>query len=202
MGYYKNSRDARSAARRYNAAKRKQDKLSDEYVPRLIRLESMSETERYTMVQDADRMTEYNNAIIAWQHSVAAQLRREIASRSRKVAISLRPNTYTDKYGMVERLGFSFLRQGIYIHKGAGKGQGGYTGSKWYQIKRINGTDVMTAIVRHTNPNSLGKQGESPRETFEWFDPIIKKRLPELSDIVLKYFDTMLIDATKIYIDN
>lgn len=201
MGKMKNYRDARTEAKRYNSAKRRQNKLSGEDVSRLIRLETISETERYSMAQDADRVTEYNNAIIAWQHSVAAQLRKNIASVSRRVAISLRPNTYTDKYGTVERLGFSFLRHGIYIHKGAGQGQGGYIGSKWNQIKRINGTEISTMIVRHTNPDSLGKQGESPRKAFEWFDPIIKQRLPELADIVANYYDTMIIDATRIYIN-
>lgn len=202
MGYYKNTRDARSEARRYNAAKRKQNRLSGAGTSNLIRLEAISETERYSMAQDADRVVEYNKAINAWQNSVAAQLRATIASRSMRIARELHPKAYTDKYGIINQLGFSFPRHGIYIHKGAGRGQGGTIGSNWTKLKTINGIEVSTGIVRHTNPNSLNaSQGTGNRNAFEWFDPVVRNRLPELADIVTRYFDTMLIDATKIFID-
>lgn len=202
MGYYKNNRDARSDARRYNAARRKQDKLNGADSSRLISIDTVSEIERYSMAQDADRVTEFNNAINAWQNSVAAQLRAAIASRSMRIARELRPKAYTDKYGIINQLGFSFPRHGIYIHKGAGRGQGGTIGSNWTKLKTINGIEVSTGIVKHTNPNSLNaSQGTGNRKAYEWFDPIIKNRISELSDIVMRYYDTMLIDATKIYID-
>lgn len=202
MGYYKNNRDARSAARRYNAARRKQDKLNGADSSRLISIDTVSEIERYSMAQDADRVTEFNNAINAWQNSVAAQLRAAIASRSMRIARELRPKAYTDKYGIINQLGFSFPRHGIYIHKGAGRGQGGTIGSNWTKLKTINGIEVSTGIVKHTNPNSLNaSQGTGNRKAYEWFDPIIRNRISELSDIVMRYYDTMLIDATKIYID-
>lgn len=202
MGYYKNTRDARNDVRRYNAAKRKQNSLMGIGTSKLISLETISEVERYSMAQDADRLTEYNKAINAWHNSVAAQLRATVASRSMRIARELRPNAYTDKYGIINQLGFSFPRHGIYIHKGAGRGQGGTIGSNWTKLKTINGIEVSTGIVRHTNPNSLNaSQGTGNRLAFEWFDPVIKNRLAELADIVTRYFDTMLIDATKIYID-
>lgn len=201
MGYYKNNADTRTAAKRYNAAKRRQEQLLGLNSSKLIRLETVSETERYTMAQDADRLTEYNNAINVWQNSVAAQLRTTIASKSLRIARELQPRAYTDKYGIINQLGFSFPRHGIYIHKGAGHKQGGYIGSKWAKLKIINGTEVSTGIIRHTDPNSFGKQGTGNRRAFEWFDPVIKNRLPELADIVTNYFDTMIIDATKIYIN-
>lgn len=202
MGYYKNTRDARSAARRYNAARRKQNSLSGAGASSLIRLETISETERFSMAQDADRVVEYNDAINAWQNSVAAQLRRTIAGKSMRIARELHPKAYTDKYGIINQLGFSFPRHGIYIHKGAGRGQGGTIGSNWTKLKNINGIAVSTGIVKHTNPNSLNaSQGTGTRNAFEWFDPVIRNRLPELMDIVTRYFDTMLIDATRIFID-
>lgn len=134
-GILQNTRDARSAARRYNAAKRKQNSLSGAGASSLIRLETISETERYSMAQDADRVVEYNNAINAWQNSVAAQLRATIASRSMRIARELHPKAYTDKYGIINQLGFSFPRHGIYIHKGAGRSQGGTIGSNWTKLK-------------------------------------------------------------------
>lgn len=147
-------------------------------------------------------MVEYNNAINAWQNSVAAQLRATIASRSMRIARELHPKAYTDKYGIINQLGFSFPRHGIYIHKGAGRSQGGTIGSNWTKLKNINGIEVSTGIVKHTNPNSLNaSQDTGNRNAFEWFDPVVRNRLPELADIVTRYFDTMLIDATRIFID-
>lgn len=202
MGYYKNNQDARTETRRYNAAKRRANKLSGAGTSSLIRLETISETERFQLAQDADRLTEFNKAVQKWHHSVAAQLRAGIASRSMRIARNLRPNAYTDKYGLINRLGFSFPRHGIYIHKGAGRGQGGTIGSNWTKLKRVNGIEVSTGIIRHTNPNSLNaSQGEGNRQAYEWFDPVIRNRVSELQEIVTHYFDTMIIDATRIFIE-
>ncbi|MGL4853192.1 MAG: hypothetical protein ACRC3Z_11210 [Phocaeicola sp.] len=202
MGYYKNLLDRRSELRRYNAAQRKAAKLRGEDTSRLIRMSTVSDIERYEMAKDADRLTEYNKAVNAWQQSVAAQLRAKVAIKSTRVAESIEPKAYTDKLGVIDRLGFSFARHGIYIHKGAGRGQGGTIGSNWTKLKVVNGVEISTGIVRHTNPGSLNAtQGTGNRSSYEWFDPIVRGRLPELADIVASYFDTMIIDATRIYIE-
>lgn len=202
MGYYKNLATSQEAARRYNAARRRADRLSGADSSKLIRLETVSEVERYSLAQDADRLTAFNEAVEKWQNSVVTQLRASISVKSQRIAHELEPRTYTDKYGLINRLGFSFQRHGIYIHKGAGKGYGGYVGSKWTKLKRINGIEVSTGIVRHTNPASLtGSMGTGNRKAYEWFDPVVKRNLPKLMDIVTEYFDTMIIDATRIFID-
>lgn len=201
MGLYKRLSDNKAEIRRYNAARRKADRLSNTPSSRLIRLETLSEIERYNLARDADRLTAFNKEVEQWQDSVSKQLKAAIASRSLRIARELEPKAYTDKYGLINRLGFSFPRHGIYIHKGAGRGQGGLIGSKWSYLKRVNGIEINTSIIRHTNPTSLGKQNEGNRQAYRWFDPVIKNRLSELADICMRYFDTMLIDATKIYIE-
>lgn len=201
MGFYKRMSDKQSEIKRYNAARRKADKLSSTPTSRLIRMETISEIERYNIAQDADRLTAFNKEVEQWQDAVSKQLKATISSRSLRIARELQPKAYTDKYGLINRLGFSFPRHGVYIHKGAGRGQGGLIGSKWSYLKRINGMEINTSIIRHTNPASLGKQNEGIRQAYHWFDPVIKNRLPELADICMRYFDTMLIDATKIYIE-
>lgn len=200
MGVYKRISENRSDVRRFNAAKRRAQRL-DGSSPHLIRLDTISEIERYNMASDPERLLQFNQAIEEWQDKVILQLRASISSRSSTIARELSPRAYTDKYGIIHRLGFSFPRHGIYIHKGAGRGHGGFLGSKWTYRKMVGGVPVNTSIVRHTNPNSLGKQNEGDRMAFEWFDPVIRNHLDELADIVTKYFDTMIIDATRIYID-
>lgn len=201
MGFYKRLSDNKAEVRRYNAAKRRADKLSSSPSSRLIRMETISEVERYNIAQDAERLTAFNKEVEQWQDAVSKQLRAAIGSRSLRIARELQPKAYTDNYGLINRLGFSFPRHGVYIHKGAGRGQGGFMGSKWSYLKRVNGVEINTSIIRHTNPESLGKQNEGKRIAYHWFDPVIKNRLPELADICMRYFDTMIIDATKIYIE-
>ena len=201
MGLMKNLGDARAEAKRYNAARRRAARLAGDDSSRLIRLETISETERYEVAKDADRLTAFNKAVEQWAERVTSQLRATIASRSLRIARELHPNLYTDRYGLVNRVGFSFPRHGIYIHRGAYKGHGGFIGSKWEMLKRVGGQEVSTGIVRHTNPDSLGKQGTGARRPFQWFDSVIRNRIGELEAVVLDYFDTMVIDATNIYIN-
>lgn len=201
MGLYKRLNENREELRRYNAARRRAERLAGADSSRLIRLETISETERFEMAKDADRLTAFNKAVERWADQVTSQLRATVSSRSLRIARELHPNLYTDKYGIVNRIGFSFPRHGIYIHKGAGRGQGGWLGSKWEKIKKINGVEFSTGIVRHTDPSSLGKQDSGNRRAFRWFDPVVKSRLGELESIVLEYFDTMILDATRIYIE-
>lgn len=201
MGFYKRLSSTKAQIKRYNATKWKASQFSSSPSSRLIKMETISEVERYNIAQDADRLTAFNKEVEQWQDSVSKQLKASISPRSLRIARELVPKAYTDQYGLINRLGFSFPRHGVYIHKGAGRGQGGFMGSKWSYIKQINGIEINTSIIRHTRPESLGKQNEGNRTAYQWFDPIIKKCLPELSDICMRYFDTMLIDATKIYIE-
>lgn len=201
MGLYKRLTEQREELRRYNASKRRAERLAGADTSRLIRLETISETERFEMAKDANRLTAFNKAVGRWTDQVTNQLRATVAYRSLHIARELHPNLYTDKYGIVNRIGFSFPRHGIYIHKGAGRGQGGWIGSKWEKIRMINGVEVGTGIIRHTNPASLGLQDSGNRRAYRWFDPVIKNRIGELEHIVLEYFDTMILDATRIYIE-
>ena len=202
MGYYKNRGISRSDARRYNAAARKAQQLKGEGSSRLIQIEMMSEVERYTMARDPERAASYNKEVEEWQKRLTSELRTKVAVRSRRVAEELKPRSYKDEYGLINRLGFSFPRHGIWLHYGAGRGQGGWQGSSWTKLERVNGVEISTGIVRHTDPNSInGRMGTGNREAFEWFDPTVRSRIDELAEIVTKYFDNMIIDATRIYID-
>ena len=100
MGYYKRLSTSRAKVKRYNASRRKATQLTNTPASGLIRLETVSETERFSMAQDAERLTAYNKAVEKWQDSVFRQLRAGIAGRSMRIARELEPRAYTDKYGM------------------------------------------------------------------------------------------------------
>lgn len=201
MGLYKRLNENREELRRYNAARRRADRLAGADSSRLIRIETVSETERFELARDVDRAQAFNKDVERWADDVARMLRLKIQGRSHTVAAGLHANLYTDRYGLIHRVGFSFPRHGIYIHKGAGRGQGGWIGSKWEKLKEVNGVTVGTGIMRHTDPASLGKQGTGNRQAYPWFDTTIRAHIHRLEEIALNYFDTMIIDATRIYVD-
>lgn len=63
---------------------------------------------------------------------------------------SIRDNVYFNRKGgkEAERVGFSFLREGIHIHKGAGRGQGGVIGSNWIDRYGKKKTRAPETLVR------------------------------------------------------
>ena len=81
MGFYKRMSDKQSEIKRYNAARRKADKLSSTPTSRLIRMETISEIERYNIAQDADRLTAFNKEVEQWQDAVSKQLPHHLANR-------------------------------------------------------------------------------------------------------------------------
>lgn len=62
------------------------------------------------------------------------------------------------------------------------------------KLSTINSAILIAADGYESNSTSN-------RRAFEWFDPIVRAQLPKLVDIVTDYFDTMIIDASRIYID-
>ncbi len=161
-----------------------------------ITLESMSETEKYQRKQDKARVKQFNDDVAGWSSHTAKRLKanvRMLVKQDRLLSESITPNLYYDnKYGKeVNRVGFSFAREGIYIHKGAGHGQGGFSGSRWYNI---HGEQKSTQL------SSLMKMGTGNRIPIEWFDPIIEQELPQLADLIADYSPTLHMDATTIYI--
>lgn len=166
-----------------------------EGLPFEISLESVSRTEQYQRRQNKERVKQFNDDVTAWSIDITRQLRgnvRMLVKRDEELSASIEPNIYKDK-GEASRIGFSFAREGVYIHKGAGRGQGGFRGgSKW--------TDRYGQLKK-TNPLSFFKMGTGNRKPIRWFDPVIDKNLPALADVVAEYAADMQIDATRIYID-
>ena len=71
-------------------------------------METISEIERFNLAQDADKLSAFNKEVERWQDSVTTQLKAAIGSRSLRIARELEPKAYTDNYGLINRLGFSF----------------------------------------------------------------------------------------------
>lgn len=116
-----------------------------------------------------------NQIIKAWASKVARDLRRSarwfdegkdkaFVQRKGRVENKLVRSIkikYNYESGIVEYVGFSFERHGVFVHKGVGKGY------------RMAGN-----FVTKTAQTSSGKG----RIAVEWFNPVLDEHLPELSN--------------------
>lgn len=168
-----------------------------------IRMETASEIGQYQRAHDGERMKQYNDDLIEWQKITIGSLRANMLRMGMKrgeLYNSLFPTQKKNKYGEINRLGFGFARHGIFIYKGAYEGYGGRKGSRWSYRKKTKHGYINTSEMRQTNRHSLGKLSDSRMKDRDWFNPVIEKRMERLSEICLAYCDTMIVDATKIYI--
>lgn len=167
-------------------------------LPFELSLESISDIEKFQRAQDKVALKKFNKDVEDWSEDTKDALRRVVKAEVKRdvyLSDSLKANLYYDrKYAKeVNRVGFSFVREGIYIHKGAGRGQGGIMGSRWID---------KHGSIKHRDPASAGLQGTGNRKPIKWFDPVVASRLPRLGRIVSDYSATMQINATNIFIDD
>lgn len=166
-------------------------------LPFELSLESSSEVDKFDRAQDKVALKQFNQEVADWSEKSKQALRVSIKSLVRRdvsLSDSLKVNLYYDNryFKEVNRVGFSFVREGVYIHRGAGRGQGGVIGGRW--IDR-HGTMKSRAA------DSAGLQGTGKRQPILWFDPVIERRLPQLADLVADYSATMQINATNLFIE-
>lgn len=195
MGYHKRLLEQRQYARKLTSKLRASRRSSN--LPFELSLDAISEIGKFQRAQDKVAMNQFNQDVEDWSEKSKQALRVSIKSmvkRDVSLSDSLKANLYYDsKYAKeVNRVGFSFVREGVYIHRGAGRGQGGVIGGRW--IDR-HGTMKSRAA------DSAGLQGTGNRTPIPWFDPVIEDRLPQLADIVADYSATMQINATNLFID-
>lgn len=195
MSYQKRRIEAGEHRRKLSNQIRGSRRLSS--LPFELSLESSSEVDKFQRSQDRERQKEFNKEVRDWSNKSTSVLKGSVSrliKRNVSLSASIKANLYYDrKYASeVNRVGFSFVREGIYIHKGAGRGQGGHIGGRW--IDRYGNQKTRAE-------ESAGKQGKGNRQPILWFDPVIDNRLPQLADLVADYSATMQINATNLFID-
>lgn len=142
---------------------------------------------KYNRLKDVESVNEFNTKVQNWGSKVKFDLIESIGNlvkHDEHLSRSLKNNYYTDNkpyssnWGEIDRIGFSFRPEGVYIHLGVGRGyhrNGGVT-------------------VRHSKQNTMGRQ------PILWFNPMIHKHVQELSKIVEEYSEDLVINFSRIYL--
>lgn len=137
-------------------------------------------THRYTRSQNTEAMNEFNNLIKNWGSKVKSELLQSIGQHEmigHELRQSLRNNYYTE-YGEINRIGFSFRPEGVYVHKGVGRGY-------------VANGDTVLKIAKTPGFNRRPKL---------WFNPVIENNIPELAKIIEEYAKTVVINTNRIFI--
>ena len=87
-------------------------------------------------------------------------------SPSKGSSVAALKNSYKQHDGTVDQISIK-VRRSLIIgpHKGAGKGRGGSTGSKWVD---------KFGVTKSTNPKSLGKQGTGGRKAKPFINDVLE----------------------------
>lgn len=148
----------------------------------------------------------YNRRIAKWGTELGGKIRASIRMLTSKgkgdLVQSLRMKT-GKWYGEIDRLAYHFLRHGVFLHKGVGRGYemvGGkvvrVSGSKniqsWKQYAMNKNREMQPKVLR-------GYTME--RKPAEWFNPVVQENIEQLADLVTEMNADKAVNATKILIN-
>ena len=146
-----------------------------------VGIEETGKTQRFERSKWRPEAAEaFNNSLKAWGAKVNAALPPSLSSHGiggKTLSKSIR-NTYYYEYGEIFRLGFSFAREGIFVHKGVGRGY-------------VMNNGVVVKISKSSGHN---------RKPKPWFNPVIESFIPELGEIIKNYAENAILNSTRIYI--
>ena len=163
---------------------------------------SENDSAMFQRVQDVESLNRFNAGVKAWAQKVETQLKasadssfkhsdRDVTSDFPRLSDSIMAKLRFDKSYKLETrsVGFTLARHGVYLHQGAGTGYGGLKGGKW--------TDKY-GTLKHTNPESYGKQGTGSRNAEHWFNSVIERNMEELIEIVAEYSLDLAVNINSI----
>jgi hypothetical protein len=148
---------------------------------------------------------EYNDRIAGWSSATGVKIRASIKSLTSKgkgdLLRWLRAKNYK-YYGEIDRIGYSFPRHGVFLHKGVGRGyamvggkvvrvSGSLQNSFWKEYAKLKNRNFSPKVLRDT---------EIMRKAVEWFNPVIRDNIDKLADMVAEMRADQSVNATKILI--
>ena len=127
-----------------------------------------------------EEVNSFNDRLKSWGLMVKADLSysaKSMIKSDKRLSRSIKNTFYYDS-GEIYRLGFSFLREGIFLHKGVGRGYN-------MQGDEVVKTSKTAGFNRHPKP---------------WFNPVLQSNIAELEDIIHDYAEKAILNTLRIYI--
>ncbi|MEG2947397.1 MAG: hypothetical protein RR837_11775 [Bacteroidales bacterium] len=170
--------------RGYNAWRAKSNRFSKRMLNPEILIDRVTAESKGIMMRGDKTVQDFNARIKAWGDDVKSDLVMSIAQwieKDEHLSESLRINYYNGKRKAsgdkpVDRIGFSFREEGVYVHFGVGNGYSrtGDKVSKW------------------------GKSNGFNRQPKPWFNSVLQQQIPYLDEIVREYTEGLSINAMSV----
>ena len=139
-----------------------------------------------------------------WAQYDVMKLRMQIMRLSHKgkgdLAKALRFKLRKDPLGVLNRIGFSFPRHGVFFQKGVGRGyvmEGGVV----VRGRKPTKTETLYAKAKNRDLHRIVTTGEIKRHPADWFNSIMDNNIPALADMVAKYMADASVNATRMRIN-
>ena len=180
-----------------NSVSRLRRKTDSYNGPLVIDFESDNQSNEFLRGLDHDAVAMFNSKIRSWSYKVKAELQASIQQNidlDKKLSKSIKSNffsqtkknTSNDDFE-IDKLGFSFRKEGVYVELGVGSG---YYRSGGQTLRRND----IKSIRRNPPPK--------PRLPHVWFNPVIDRNIDELTRIVSEYSTDLVINSSRIYIQS
>jgi hypothetical protein len=131
---------------------------------------------------DLTPLQQVNKECRAWARQTETLLQTAAPLSSGDLAGSIKGRTKS-RNDEPYAISYSYLRYGIWRHRGAGAGAGGSKGSQWKDKNDVR---------KRTNPKSLGRMG-AVRTAHPWIEPVLEERIPILSDLIARHLSDTLV---------
>lgn len=166
-----------------------------------VQFTNIGNTLRHERIADEVALKAFNQSVRSWSLKVQRQLRSNadrlfrhrpmsnVSARFPRLSESIQAKVRIHQ-GEATSIGFSIARHGVYLHFGAGRGEGGRVGSRWVNKRGW--------YVR-TREKSLGKAA-THRTDVHWFNSVIDANIDELVEIVSTYSSDIAVNKTSMYI--
>jgi hypothetical protein len=142
-------------------------------------------------------LDQYNQKVTEWGEHTGDKIRNYIPIGKGKLRKSFRLKT-AKMYGEIDKLSYHFIRHGIFIHKGVGRGYHMVGG----KVMRGSGKIIndKNADVNVRLRQMVLRSAKVMRQPVEWFNPVIAANITQLADLVTEMDADRVVNGTKILI--
>jgi hypothetical protein len=146
---------------------------------------------------------EYNKRVTAWGSALGNKIRTSIRSLTSKgkgdLLKSLRLKT-AKWYGEVDLLSYHFVRHGVFVHKGVGRGYVMIGGNVVHVKGYISKKSIMDYAKRRGRTYATPFDASLKRKPDEWFNPVVKDNIEDLADLIAEMDADRAVNTTEILI--
>jgi hypothetical protein len=146
---------------------------------------------------------DYNKRIADWGSELGSKIRvaiRALTTEGKGDLLKSLKFKSAKWNGEIDKLSYHFVRHGIFVHKGVGRGYvligGNVVHIKGYMTKK----SIVDFGKRRGKTYTTAFDSNLKRKPKEWFNPVVAQNIERLADMIAEMDADRVVNATKILI--